>query len=195
MQLSFLPEVQASDIADLPTLNASFHAWLDQVYHARVHSETGQTPFERFTGSLDPLRLRSADAEQLRLAFLWRVQRKVSLQATLKFQGNTYQVDAGLRGQTIELRFDPFDLSRMDIHVQGQCIGTAQVIQGQRLLHLHVERLVPPALRHNPTARTDFLATLRDEHAAALRAQLGTLQFAKLTDASRTSPDSPSPQE
>jgi transposase InsO family protein len=193
VQLSFLPEVQASNITDLATLNASFHAWLDQIYHAHVHSETGQTPFERFTASLDTLDLRTADAEQLRLAFLWRVQRKVSLQGTLKFQGNTYQVDAGLRGQTIELRFDPFDLSRMDIHVQGKCMGTASVIRGQRLLHLHVERLVPPALRNNPAARTDFLATLRDEHTAALRAQLGTLQFAKLTDPNH--PDSPSPQE
>jgi hypothetical protein len=155
-------------------------------------------PFARFTASLDTQPLRTADAEQLRLAFLWHVRRKVSLQATLKFQGNTYQVDAGLRGQTLELRFDPFDLSRLDIHLQGECLGTAHVIQGQRLLHLHVERLVPPALRHDPAARTDFLATLREEHAAALRAQLGTLQFARLVDppkADSMNPDAQPTQE
>lgn len=35
--------------SDLPTLNKQLWAWLEQVYHARIHSETKQSPLARFT--------------------------------------------------------------------------------------------------------------------------------------------------
>ncbi|MFC1835690.1 hypothetical protein ACFL2Q_13300 [Thermodesulfobacteriota bacterium] len=30
----------------LPDLNRAFHIWLDEIYHQRKHSSTGQSPFK-----------------------------------------------------------------------------------------------------------------------------------------------------
>ena len=117
VQESFYPEVAASKIADLNTLNQSFWAWLHGIYHARVHGETGQTPFERFAAGAE--HIRPADPETLRLAFQWRTKRRVTRQATLSLQGNVYGVDPAWCGQTLELRYDPFDLSQMDLYRDG----------------------------------------------------------------------------
>ena len=177
----FYPEVAA---LKSPTshLKSSLWAWLDQVYHARVHGETGQTPFERFAAGID--QIRTVDPETLRLAFQWRAKRKVNQQATLSFQGNTYHVDPRWCGQVIELRFDPFDLSRIDLYdPHGKHLGLATLRVHKRQYHLDIQRLVPEALRHSPPAKTDFLKTLRQEYAHALRERIGTIRFANLPSA------------
>lgn len=176
----FLPEVSAARIPDLALLNTSFWAWLEQVYHARVHTETGQMPFERFTCGPGFDQIQIPDPDTMRQAFLWRITRKVSWSSTIELQGNTYHVDLGnsLRGQRIELRFDPFDLTRLDIYKDGKFAAPVTLIHGKRQYHSDIERLVPERLRAK--AGTDFLAKLSAEHLAAQRAQIGTLKFTKL---------------
>jgi len=181
-QQSFYPEVAASGITDLTTLNQSFQAWLERIYHARVHGETEQTPFDRYTAGVKGVC--TVDAETLRLAFLWRTKRKVTRQATISLQGNTYHVDAAWCGQTIELRYDPFDLSLMEIYRDGVRLGTATLTKHKRDLHLAIEHLVPEALRRDPPAKVDFLKSLREEHEQALRQQIGGIHFASLDVAS-----------
>jgi len=174
LQMSFYPEVTASNIADLATLNQSLWAWLDRVYHVREHGQTGQTPFDRFTAGID--QIRTVDPETLRLAFQWRTKRLVTGRATISFQGNLYHVDPAWCGQTIELRYDPFDLSQMDIYdCAGKHLGLAALVTHKRQFHLAVQHLVPEALRRNPPAKADFLKTLRDEQEQALRQQIGTM--------------------
>lgn len=68
VRAQFLPEVEASQLTTLTELNESLWAWLECVYHPRVHSETQQTPLARFTARLD--RIRTVDPETLRRAFL-----------------------------------------------------------------------------------------------------------------------------
>ena len=77
----------------------------------------------------DTERVRTVDAETLRLAFLWRTKRTVTRQATISLQGNTYHVDPAWCGQTIELRYDPFDLSRMEVYRDAVRLGTAILIK------------------------------------------------------------------
>ena len=81
LRLQFLPEVEASNVTTLTELNESLWAWLEMVYHQREHSETHQTPWARYTAGLD--RVRHADPETVRRAFLWREKRKVRRDATL----------------------------------------------------------------------------------------------------------------
>jgi transposase InsO family protein len=178
VQESFYPEVAASQLTDLNLLNQSFWAWLERIYHARQHGETGQSPLERFLAGAE--HLRSADPETLRLAFQWRTKRRVTRQATLSLQGNVYSVDPAWCGQTLELRYDPFDLSQMDIYRDGTHLGTARLTITKRQRHLAVERLVPEARPPTTPAQLDFLKTLRAEHDQAQRQQLGGLHFAQL---------------
>jgi len=178
VQESFYPEVAASQLTDLDLLNQSFWAWLERIYHARVHGETGQTPLDRFLAGAE--QLRSADPETLRLAFQWRTQRTVTRQASLSLQGNVYSVDPAWCGQTLELRYDPFDLSQMEVYRDGARLGTARLTVTKRQRHLAVERLVPEARPMPAPAQIDFLKTLREEHDQALRRELGGIRFSQL---------------
>ena len=180
VRLQFMPEVETSEIATLAELNESFWAWLELIYHTTRHSETGQTPLERFQAGLNEVR--SADPEQLRKAFLWREIRKVRRDGRIELQGNTYQVPIHLSGQKIELRFDPFDLSNLELWFDGNNLGKATVTQQGREKHIAVERLVtqPPAQPAQPKSSLDYLAVLRAEHQENLRKEAGQLQFAQL---------------
>lgn len=89
----FLVEVTAHPVADLGQLNSRFQAWVETVYHRREHSETSQSPLERYQSAEAPP---VATPEQLREAFLWSEHRTVTKTATVSLWGNTYEVDAHL---------------------------------------------------------------------------------------------------
>jgi len=188
VQQSFYPEVAASHLTDLDLLNQSFWAWLERIYHPHRHGETGEPPLDRFLAGVAQRELRSADPETVRLAFQWRTKRRVTRQATLSLQGNVYSVDPAWCGQTLELRYDPFDLSQMEIYRNGTGLGTAHVTRLKRQYHLAVEHLVPEARLPSAPAQLDFLKTLREEHAQAQRQQLGGLHFAQLDSSTNPEP-------
>ena len=193
LRLQFMPEVETSEVATLAELNESFWAWLELIYHRTKHSETEQTPLERFQAGL--AEIRSADAETLRKAFLWRETRKVRRDGRIELQGNTYQVPAHLAGRKIELRFDPFDLSNLEIWLDGNNLGKATVTQQGREKHIAVERLASePPQPTKPKSSLDYLAALRQEHQEILRKEAGQLQFARLLR-SKNPPDEPLPVE
>ena len=70
---------------------SSLLAWLEVVYHRKLHSETGQAPLDRYRQDDAPAS-RPADPTELRQAFLHREERKVTKTATFSFQGNRYAV-------------------------------------------------------------------------------------------------------
>jgi transposase InsO family protein len=188
-RLQFLPEVEASEIATLSELNESFWAWLELVYHCREHSETGQTPLERYQAGLQ--QVRPADPEVLRKAFLWREFRNVRKNATLDLQGNTYQVDPSLSGRKLELRFDPFDLSHLELFLDGNPIGKASVLIQNKQRHIRVEHLATqPPEPPRPRSSLDYLTALRTQYQEQQRKAAGPLQFTRLVP-----PEKDTPQE
>ena len=188
VRLQFLPEVEKSAITTLEELNQSFWAWLEMVYHPREHSETGQAPLQRFQEGL--AQVRPADPELIRKAFLWREERKVRKDGCIELQGNTYQVDPAFAGRKLELRFDPFDLSHIELYFGGNPFGLAKVLQQGRDKHLAVERLVTqPPEPPKPKSSLDYLAALRAEYQQQQRHAAGTLHFSQLP------PENPTPLE
>jgi len=181
VRLQFLPEVEQSEIVTLEELNQSFWAWLEIVYHQREHSETEQTPLQRYLDGI--AQVRSADAETIRKAFLWRETRKVRKDGCIELQGNTYQVDPTFAGRKLELRFDPFNLAHIELFFGGNSFGLATVIQQGREKHIAVERLATQAPQPpKPKSALDYLAALRAEYQEQQRKQAGTLQYAKLAE-------------
>lgn len=181
LRAQFLPEVEASGLSTLQELNASLEAWLECVYHRHVHSETGETPWARYSAGLARGEVRPADPELLRRAFLWREKRKVTKTGTLSLQGNRYQVPGHLAGRELELCFDPFDLSQIELSLlpERTPLGTATVLVQTHQRHLQVARLATdPPDPPKPKSSLDFLAALRAEHQAELKRQAGTLHFA-----------------
>jgi len=192
VRLQFMPEVEKSEIVTLEELNQSFWAWLEIVYHQREHSETEQTPLQRYQDGI--AQVCAADSEIIRKAFLWREERKVRKDGCIELQGNTYQVDPTFAGRKLQLLFDPFDLSHIELFFAGNSFGKAAVIQQGREKHIAVERLATqPPEPPKPKTSLDYLAALRSEYQQMQRKQAGPLQFARLKE--RPEDPDPSPVE
>jgi putative transposase len=150
-------------IADLGELNRLFTAWVEQVYHHRVHSETGAAPLARWmTGA--PFALPEPDA--LAEAFRWSAYRTVTKTATVSLHGNRYQVEPHLAGQKVELVFDPFDLTRIAVRSAGRDAGLAVPFQVTRHAHPKARPEIP-ATPPRPTG-IDYLTLIDTGHARAL---------------------------
>ncbi len=174
VQRSFIPEVVRLAPKTLEQLNEFFWAWLEQFYHHHVHTETGQTPATRFARG--PGEIRLADPLALTAAFLWREKRKVDKTGCFSFQGNRYEVPAHLAGATIEIRYDPFDLSRLQVFHNGQAVGEARPLELHRKTDERVE--VPPEDKTNkPVPKLSYLELLRKKHVDALKEELGRIRF------------------
>lgn len=177
VQSDFLPELDTSPVDTLALLNESFLAWLEVVYHCKVHSETGQAPLERYRQNEEPS-TRSVDPTELRRAFLHREERNVLKTATFSFQGNRYRVSDHLRRRTVELRYDPFDLSRIEVWFQNTFIEIAEPDRVVTTIHPDVEPDPVPVVP--PDEGLDYLALLRAERERLLQAQLQGIQFSQL---------------
>lgn len=128
----FLIEVEASGIGSMQELNEAFGAWVETVYHRRVHSETGQAPIDRFA-SARPARIPTP--AELAEAFLWSETRTVSKTATVSLFSNLYEVDAALVGRRVELVFDPFDLTEAEVRFANRPMGRAVPVRIGRHSH------------------------------------------------------------
>ena len=120
----FFPEAQAAGIQTLDDLNRFFWAWLDTHYQRQIHSETRQTPIERWEAGREHVRFATAD--ELRDTFLWEEERLVRKTGTISLCRNDYPVDPHLIGQRVTVRFDPFDLTAVHLVHQGRHVGTSK---------------------------------------------------------------------
>jgi putative transposase len=152
-------------VGDLARLNELFAGWVETVYHARVHSETGQAPLARFLAAGPPT---LPTPQRLHEAFLWSEQRRVTKTATLSLHGNTYEVDAALVGRQVEVVFDPFDLTSLEIRYQGRSMGLAVPHRIGRHPHARPDLPPPPAI---PTG-IDYLAFGAEQHRTQLAVRI-----------------------
>jgi len=165
----FLVELDARGGAgDLAELNRLFSAWVEGVYHRRVHTETEQPPMERFLATDTPPRLPTP--AELREAFLWAEKRQVSKTAMVALHGNRYEVDPALVGATVELVFDPFDLARIEVRYQGRPMGTAHPAKLGRHVHPAAKPEITPT-QARPSG-IDYLGLVEQRLATQTRRQI-----------------------
>jgi putative transposase len=150
-------------VTDLAELNRLFAAWVDTCYHRTIHSETGQTPLARWSAS-GPIPLPAPEA--LTEAFLWEEHRRVTKTATVSLHGNSYEVDPALVGRKVELVFDPFDLTRIEVRLAGVPMGLAIPHHIGRHSHPKAKPETPAA----PPKRTgiDYAKLIETAHQAEL---------------------------
>ncbi|WP_281889594.1 DDE-type integrase/transposase/recombinase [Paenibacillus sp. YYML68] len=119
---SFRPEVQAlidrGEVTTLEDVNQALRSWLDGYYHLRVHSSTKQTPHERFEASTKARKRRPLT--ELNEMFLWEEERTVDKTGCIQLSGNTYEVDSELARKRIALRYDPYDLTELQVWFEGK---------------------------------------------------------------------------
>ena len=173
-----LGERAAASVTGLAELNRLLAAWIDTEYHTAIHSETGQAPLRRWQAAL-PAPLPLPSPAQLAEAFLWSERRKVTKTATVSLHGNTYQVDPVLAGRYVELVFDPFDLTRIDVRHDQQPAGTAAPFTIGRHSHPKARPETRDPGQAEPTG-IDYLRLLDDTRGRELA---GQVNYAALADA------------
>jgi putative transposase len=120
-------------------------------------------------------------------AFLWSEWRTVTKTATVGLHGNTYEVDAVLVGRRVELVFDPFDLTRIQVRWRGRAMGEAVPHVIGRHVHAKArpDETTPP--EPAPTG-IDYLHLVEQQHTAELADRV---QYAQLRD--EPAPHQPAP--
>lgn len=65
--------------------------------------------------------------QELRRVFFLEETRKVDKTACVSLDGLSYKVPAELCGLKVELRYDPFDPSDVEVHLDGSLVGKAVI--------------------------------------------------------------------
>jgi len=107
----FIPKLYIGDGKQpltLELLNQKFQDWLLNQYNKKIHSSIQMTPFDRYFKDMENVRIRTILKNQLDIAFLHTITRKVNNDATVPFENKLFEVNPKYIGQKIEIRFDPF---------------------------------------------------------------------------------------
>lgn len=176
IQEQLYPEFISEKIDNLEVLNESLWAWLERVYHERVHSEIGATPLALYRSQLE--NVRKADPVRLQRAFLWRFTRKVSRNGFLSLFGNQYSVDPQWTGKKLELRLDPYDLTEVFVFENLVPIGKATIKVQKKQRLIEIERSLPT--RPIPDSGISFLSVLRQEYRQQRQREIESISFRKL---------------
>src|SRR5215467_11088335 len=123
----FLANLDPKRLLSLEELNERLWAWIDQVYHGSEHAGLGTTPLARWQRDIERVRQLRPDSD-LRRLFFYRLDRRVRRDSTFMLHSHFYEVPPHLAGETIEVHFDPGDLSQVEIYLQGQSQGWARAV-------------------------------------------------------------------
>lgn len=109
----FIAEVGASAIRTIDALNEAWRAWLERYYHEEIHGETGMKPPDRWKAGIGTFEW--VDEEKLRKAFRWVETRTADRAGCFTLFGVRFQVGAPLARGRVRVRFDPEDLSELEV--------------------------------------------------------------------------------
>ncbi len=106
----------------LDELNAEFASWLHDKYNHKIHSVTGQTPYDRYMAGLVHIRQRKVTEQQLSDAFLHVIYRKVNNDATVSINNILFQAPPRFIGQTVDLRFTITEPARFMLYENDKLV-------------------------------------------------------------------------
>jgi transposase InsO family protein len=176
VESSFLSELKVRPAATMEELQTLFSAWLEQAYHHWINRETRETPADRFARGLGNIRL--PDPVRVQQAFLWTEKRWVDKTACLSLQGNRYEVDPRLARCKVLLRYDPYDLSAIQVWHEGRRYPDAALFE---LVREHDRRVAPPVRPAElPRTGLSYLELLKDKHNREGDRALDRIAFTKL---------------
>ena len=163
----------------LDELNTYWRAYIEERYHRRKHSETGEPPLERWQRLMEKMEPRHVDPvlldEVLRLHARRLVHAKTS---TVEVCGVRFVVDTSLRKRRVEVLYDPHDLSSVFIYFDGRRIERARAqVPGETPVEA-------PKPQPRPTPSVDYLELLRRDHERRRAEQLSSIRFGTVKDVS-----------
>jgi hypothetical protein len=147
VQESFYPEARRAGITTLEELNKFFWGWLNTHYLDRAHASLGADETPRTRWEAEAAAVRAVEPALLLELFLWEEMRRVDKTGCVQLKGNRYPVHEHLVGKTLEVRFDPFDLSHVRVYLAGKFIQTTepQELQSRTYRKADPKKPTPPS--------------------------------------------------
>lgn len=118
----FLPYFKGSTLFEL---NQAFCMWLNDIYHSRKHSSTGQTPFARFSSNMECLRESPANLQD---HFRKVARRRVAKDRTVSLDGRIYEAPVSLIGKQVSLLYHEQEPERVEVTFEGQSHGLLGIL-------------------------------------------------------------------
>jgi len=115
----------------LEELNEAFSLWLKDDYHHKLHSGIGETPLDRYNGSVGRVLIRRLSRAELDEIFLIRHERVVNHDATISFKGSLYEVPAAYIRQRIEIRHPVDAPEELYLYDNGVRVGRIKLLDKQ----------------------------------------------------------------
>jgi hypothetical protein len=115
----FLNEVSLEKPQTLEKLNTWFQAWLSECYQNKPHSALGEKTSPDTAYNSDRKALRFVATETLANAFLHSEDRKVDKSGCISFMGKKYEVGLTFIGRTVQVVYDPADITVLTIEYEG----------------------------------------------------------------------------
>jgi transposase InsO family protein len=177
---SFKPEayalIEQGRLATLAELNGALAAWLDGYYHLREHGSTQQTPLARLSACSRERKKKTL--AELHEIFLWEETRTVDKTGCVRLDGNTYEVELELCKKRVLLRYDPMDVSQIQVWFEGRRFADAVVVD---LARPYNQRVLPePTLVTEPDGQVAFLVLADQKRQAQWQAD--PVSYAKTKD-------------
>ena len=106
--------LEGESAGSIKELNDKLWHWVEAHYHQTKHSAIEETPLERYRRAIGTLRQLPADVD-IEPLFYTRTARTVRKDGTVVLGKTLYEVPLHLRGLRVELRYDPFEKTRMEV--------------------------------------------------------------------------------
>lgn len=131
VDLSFVPEaydlIEQGKIQTLEDLNCFFAAWLEVAYHQKIHNTFKQRPANRYHKCEQPIR--HIPPHELVEIFLMEETRVVDKTNCVSLMGTIYEIKGAIAGDKVQLRFDPYDMSMVQVWKDGKRLEDAKVMK------------------------------------------------------------------
>ena len=184
----FLDEFTLEPVQTLRELNRKFSVWMDEGYTHSPHNALALEERDPLTGALisrrertpyqayaeDPAKVRYVSSIECREAFLWEESRTVDKSGCVKLNGVVFDVGEALARRRVSIRYDPFDISLIEVWHDGKFQRKAE--------ELHIPEHLPkrekaPAITAAKATHSRLLKVYADKNAMRERQRNGALAF------------------
>jgi len=117
VRMQFLTGFRGESLYDL---NEAFDLWLNEVYHRRKHSSTGESPFYRFTSHMECIRTAPKD---IRDYFRKHARRRVARDRSITLNGKLYEAPVSLIGKQVLLLYHDAFPERIEVTYNHKSYG------------------------------------------------------------------------
>jgi len=178
----FQNEAGMAGFKTIEELNSALWAWIEVEYNSKLHSSTGETPDNRFRNSLNlhpPKRI--TDLEAFNSLFLFKEERTINKYGQIRFNNNFYKVHDLPIGEIVEIRYDPFDISSVQLFHQGKFI---RLLQAYKLTQKSISSM--PEEKKNIALVSKhaqvYFSKIREKHMQMQKECPDKLQFFRLKE-------------